>query len=123
MKQSNGETVWKHEEKKWKPRTFQSAKVFFPAHDLHRPPEAVKEPVYAETHAQKMEREGKERDKRIAEHLAKYGPPKERARRRLPFGQKHKPKPKKCIKNFAAKQAKKLAKLVAECAQSTGRIQ
>lgn len=48
MKQSNGKTVWEHEEKKWKPRTYQAAKVFFPAHDLHRPPEPKKEPVFIE---------------------------------------------------------------------------
>lgn len=77
-----------------------------------------KDPVYAETHAQKIARESKERDERIAENLRKYGPTPKRQKRRLPFGQKHKPKPKKCVKNFAEKQRNKMAKLVAKIAES-----
>lgn len=111
MKPSNGKTVWQHEEKRWKPRTLQSAKVFFPAHDFHRPPEEKKEPVFAEPFEVKLARERRERDVRLAELEAKYGRMPERGKPRSRM--RHKPK-KKIHPDFAKRQLAKIQKLVAK---------
>lgn len=70
MNPSNGKTVWEHEEKKWRPRTYQAAKMLFPAHDIHRPPEEEKKPVFALTQSEIFEIESMHRKERI-KHLVK----------------------------------------------------
>lgn len=115
MKPSNGKTVWQHAEKKWKPRNFQAVKVMFPAHGMHHPPEEVKEPVFAETQAERFARESKARDGRLKKIAA------ESTERDLANDAKRKAQETKRwrrkLSRFKIKQAAKIERVVAKKAE------
>lgn len=103
-------TLWHHEEKKWKPRNKQAALITRRANPLllHTPP--PEPPTIAPTHEERIAQESQERRLKIEaleleSKLLRERRAAERASKTRP------PKPKVWKNMWAAKAAKKMAKL------------